>query len=1733
MRIPQSTKILLLALLPLLSLGAVNGLFAQDVIRASGGTNISIDSFISGEYTTLSGPTIRETSVAQLTEGSTIILTLPPGFEWNSTASIDILVEPVGANNTDLEIEYDSFDGNNAIFNVTSQSRTAGPGQGPGRVTFSGLEVRPTSTDVPNEGQISNTGTTGPNLNYGDLSTTQGTAAQVLVETAADGSGSVLSEQSILAGNQITVYSISRDAGGNFIENVALDDATNWSLINISGGIPLDALTVANNRRSATFASLVTGSAQIEAFMQGADLTPSETIAVLPRPANAIAIEQQPSASATAGEPFEMQPVIHLKDQFGNLVTTDNSTEVTVEIATGSGTLLGTTTEIANNGVVTFSGLSVEKANTITLRFSGTGLSSATSDEIVISPRDETDLVFLEQPLNTAQNNTVTPPVELQLRDNLGNNVPKDNVNVSVTALDDQGQEATDVFEASATLTVSTNNEGIAIFDNLEISNDAELGEYTLQVSFSGISDPVSSNPFLIILPGDFARFEITDTDGNPIGEQEAGVPFTIRVTALNGDHDILEDFEGDFEGDIELTADADFEGSVQTAFTEADFTNGILETTISLISSGETRVYADFEGIDNDSNSVSRDGRSNIFTVTPSDVDFNNTTITADPEQITADGSSTSTITVQLRDQFQNNLTTGGEIISIETDTGTLSVELEEGSSVTAIDQNDGTYTAALISSTVAGTATVEARNNLNELIAGIETDFIPGPLAEFKFYLPQDNGSPEQQTAGVPFNITVEAVDQHGNRVEGYNGNLQFSSGSNIIAGSTAAITNGLLENHTITLTTSGASVSLSAEDPDVFGVSGTSEPFVVVAAEPNMTQSTVNANPLVIKNDGSATSTVTVTLRDIFGNLVLENLESDLTTGLEQTMVNGSPSSGAPDATIGNFTFNSSNSTYTSILTSGTTIEDVEVTVSFDGSPVDHQPVISIVLPNTWSPGGGPPSQRIDWNREENWSLGSIPGEGSFVVIPGGASDYPDLDQNVDIGSLEIQEGGQLVLFGGNIITVSGFIQVDGTLDIEDNTGLTVGGNFFGSGAFAAGSNAIIELGGNLGITNFWAGADDAIVKFNGSVQQVVETINFLGRRFEILNDVLVTGQNAVMETTEIFITEGNTIEFEANANITVDNLQSLSGSGTLILNDNILVLRGDLDLLEINTSVGTVIFGVNIGDDPANFPELVQQEIQNFMQMKNAVINNPFGVRTFDDIIVDDSGEIILENGELIIGSGRNFIASNITYNNGFLTFRRAINQRGWRMLSTPVGSDYESFFDGLTLQGMNGVAFPDRQPNLLYYDETFEGTDNQRWRTPESSSDNFVAGRGYFFYVFGNVSEDADYNDTLPRTLTASGQENTPQNGDFEFAVTYTAEADTGWNMIGNPFGAAIDWGAASWSKENMDNVIYIWDAVAGEYRYWNTLGGSHGSGKIAPFQGFWVKANSEDPSLSVNPDAKTTGGVFRKEIPAAAAPVLALQVETENHQGITHFTFSENGSYKVDPLDAYRLLPFETDSYTDIFSLFEDGTQLAINNLPRNFGRTIEIPVHIESVADGSFYSGASTITWPEFENIPDSWTIELVDKQSNNRVNLRDTDHYSFDLSAKSKAKTPPAINTVQNFQLLQKTKEKAQSARFRLVIEPGDDAGELPRHVTLNQNFPNPFNPATTIRFGLPVEDQVRIEVYDVLGRRVHTVTNERFQAGFHEVRFDAGSLASGVYIYRLVTSDSVLTKKMTLIK
>jgi hypothetical protein len=108
-------------------------------------------------------------------------------------------------------------------------------------------------------------------------------------------------------------------------------------------------------------------------------------------------------------------------------------------------------------------------------------------------------------------------------------------------------------------------------------------------------------------------------------------------------------------------------------------------------------------------------------------------------------------------------------------------------------------------------------------------------------------------------------------------------------------------------------------------------------------------------------------------------------------------------------------------------------------------------------------------------------------------------------------------------------------------------------------------------------------------------------------------------------------------------------------------------------------------------------------------------------------------------------------------------------------------------------------------------------------------------------------------------------------------------------------------------------------------------------------------------------------------------------------------------------------------------------------------------------------------------------------------------------------------------------------ESIFSRFLLSGVESRGEspAPERMFLDQNFPNPFNPTTMIRYGVPVETNVKLTIYTLLGTPIRILVDERQEAGIYEYDFSALDLPSGAYFYRLQTPLGTLTRRMTVSK
>ncbi|MGZ5567949.1 MAG: beta strand repeat-containing protein, partial [Limisphaerales bacterium] len=316
-------------------------------------------------------------------------------------------------------------------------------------------------------------------------------AADHLVFTAQPGSataGSTFGTQpSLITEDQFGNASIG-GLTGNLNVTIALSSGTG----SLQGTTTQDIGTAAGNG-TVTFTDLridTAGSKQLTASASGLTSVTSSAFTVNHASASALALQQQPSSSATAGVAFAQQPIVRIEDGFGNLVDDDNSTIVTAARNAGSGTLQGTLTATVSGGTATFANLAHNVAGNITISFSSGALTSATSSSISISPAAADHLVFTTQPASATAGAAFGGQPSLIAQDQFGNASTvglSSNLNVTISVSSGTGS-----LQGTTTQDIGTAaGNGSVTFTDLRIDT---AGNKQLTASASGLTSATSSS---------------------------------------------------------------------------------------------------------------------------------------------------------------------------------------------------------------------------------------------------------------------------------------------------------------------------------------------------------------------------------------------------------------------------------------------------------------------------------------------------------------------------------------------------------------------------------------------------------------------------------------------------------------------------------------------------------------------------------------------------------------------------------------------------------------------------------------------------------------------------------------------------------------------------------------------------------------------------------------------------------------------------------------------------------------------------------------------------------------------------------------------------------------------------------------------------------------------------------------------------------------------------------------
>ena len=471
------------------------------------------------------------------------------------------------------------------------------------------------------------------------------------------------------------------------------------------------------------------------------------------------------------------------------------------------------------------------------------------------------------------------------------------------------------------------------------------------------------------------------------------------------------------------------------------------------------------------------------------------------------------------------------------------------------------------------------------------------------------------------------------------------------------------------------------------------------------------------------------------------------------------------------------------------------------------------------------------------------------------------------------------------------------------------------------------------------------------------------------------------------------------------------------------------------------------------------------------------------------------------------------------------------QECFRLLSSPLeGLQYDEMLADLWTQGVPGSSYPPG-PDANIFSWNLSSSDNAagNWNPLSTMDAEMPLGTGFLISVFGDDDFDGS-DDGFPKTIniptgpqpasvtlnTANGNINT--NGD-------------GWTLAGNPYQYNID--ITGFITNDLTGSYYVYDTNAGGGAGgWVSNAGGFGdlvNDAIAVGQGFFIQnvASPSDPELIIPGTAETSDGQFYGKENDQKADYVRLEMTGEEVYSSTWVRFSHEGSFDNVQGDALQLTPFG-NNYAILASEKAD-VLMDIGHYPfaANEG-DVEIPVYAESTIPGTY-----TITATEMD-LPVDMTLYLKDLQTGESVEITEDFEFSFEINQVAAKQSSPDQGTSCSDIREKPTQAKAGTSqpRFMITSAAGQQA-DIPSDYKLEQNYPNPFNPTTNIRYQLPQQADVSLQIFDITGRHIATLVDGTVPAGSHTVNFNASTLSSGVYFYKLQGEGINLTRKFTLIK
>jgi len=349
--------------------------------------------------------------------------------------------------------------------------------------------------------------------------------------------------------------------------------------------------------------------------------------------------------------------------------------------------------------------------------------------------------------------------------------------------------------------------------------------------------------------------------------------------------------------------------------------------------------------------------------------------------------------------------------------------------------------------------------------------------------------------------------------------------------------------------------------------------------------------------------------------------------------------------------------------------------------------------------------------------------------------------------------------------------------------------------------------------------------------------------------------------------------------------------------------------------------------------------------------------------------------------------------------------------------------------------------------------------------------------------------------------------NTGAGNTIKTDTTYSMPLSAGWTLIGNPFDFNIP----------QSNVTLQSGAIL-DIRSYNG-NWSNFTASMTPFAGYAVYSDAAT-NLIIDPVLSAVGKLKTEKMLAEKEGEWMIGIEARSQDALdtdTRAMSMTKASEEYDPFD--RPEPPVIGEYVSVYFPHPEWEKISKNyctdarpKLEAGDIWQFEIRTNIKDNV---------SLTFTGIENVPTEYEIWFVDEVHKLLHNVREKASYEVSVSTSSPKKLMLIVG-------------KAEFIQQKLT-----DYEMIPTVFSLDQNFPNPFNPTTIIRYGLPKDEHVSLKVYNLLGQEVVTLMhNVDKKAGYHAVVWNGtngqgNQVASGMYIYLLQAGNYTNVKKMLLLR